>query len=78
MLRELGPIVKAGNKETNKHSEAESSDVCVIHFQKNFPTSQNNSFANGQYSGIFLHYQNRGHPQQSFVSTSPKNLRLSG
>ena len=37
---------------------AESSKVCGIDLYKNFPRSQNNSFANGQYGDPFFHCQN--------------------
>ena len=53
-------MVKAGNKGTYKCTGAENNKVCGIHLYKNLPTSQNKSFANGYYSGTFLHCQNGG------------------
>ena len=69
-------MVKSGNKGTYKHTGAESSKICDIVLYKNLPTSQNNSFANGQYSGTFLQCQNGGHLQKSFVKPSQRNLGL--
>ena len=68
-------MVKPG-KKTYKHSASESSRVCDIDLFKNPPTSENKSSANGRYSGIFLHCQNGGHSQQSFVRPSQRNLGL--
>ena len=68
-------MVKAGNKGTYKRNGAENSKVCDIDLYKNLPTSQNNSFANGQYSNTFLHCQNGGHKQR-FARTSQRNLGL--
>ena len=50
-VRGLGAMVKAENKGTYKHTGPESNQVCDIDLYKNIPTSQNNSFANGQYRG---------------------------
>lgn len=42
-------MFEAGKNETYKHSGAQSSNVCNIDLHKDFLTSQNNSFANGQW-----------------------------
>ena len=49
-----GAMVKARNNGTYKPIGPESNKVCVIDLYKNLPTSQNNSFTNGKYSGTFL------------------------
>ena len=53
-------MVKFGNKGTYKHAEAESTKVYDIVLYRNLPTGPNNSFANGQYRGTFLHCRDGG------------------
>ena len=69
-------MVKFGNKSTYKHAEAESTKVYDIVLYRNLPTGPNNSFANGQYRGTFLHCRDGGHPQKCFDRPRKRNLGL--
>lgn len=60
--------IKAASKGTYKHIGAESSKVFYIDLYKNLLTSQNNPFANGQYSGTFLYCQNGGSTYKKVLS----------
>ena len=64
--------IKAANKGTYKHIGAESSKVFYIDLYKNLLTSQNNPFANGQYSGTFLYCQNGGSTYNKVLSDLAK------
>ena len=59
-------MVKAGNKGTYKRNGGEWNKICNINLYKTFPTSQRGSFANGQYSDTFLHFQNGKAPTTKF------------
>ena len=66
-------IVKAGNKGTYKRIGADRSKVCNIILYRNLPTSQNNSFVNGQYSDTFLHCRKGGTHTKVLSDLTKKN-----
>lgn len=47
-----------------------------MYWSENFPTSENNSFENEQYSVTFLHCENERHPQQSIIRPKPNKFGI--